>query len=151
MSLPKYVLTLKSNSISAFEWAEQFLPVQNTWDIFNSASGTIWIYDKNVLGNPIITLMLLSGEIECEKFIATVKDIYEMPFGKARRKEILKYIRNNQMLSCNNKYQFQTADPDIKYLLKKGKIKQFRDSRGKEKYHYARNGQSYIKILKNEK
>ncbi len=75
--------------------------------------------------------------------------------GASRREHILQLIHQCQVhgfgLPVNNKWQWQTKDKDIKYLLKKGKLKQKRHATP-----YGRNlntglkkggkGQSYLVI-----
>jgi len=62
-------------------------------------------------------------------------DVYSMMFGVDRRAAILATIKMYMGsetalpgLPVNNKYQWSTNDPDLRYLLKKGKIKRIRRS-----------------------
>lgn len=58
--------------------------------------------------------------------------VYSMKYGPVRRAAILKTLAMydsiwSSGLPVNNKWQWSTKkDPDLKYLLKKGKLKQIR-------------------------
>lgn len=59
--------------------------------------------------------------------------VMSMPYGKIRRTRLLSYITTceSKCLYVNCKYQLQIKqDPDLRYLIKKGKLKQDRVSRG---------------------
>lgn len=53
-------------------------------------------------------------------------EIHNMNYGPNRRKLLLAYIITNRGLAINRKGYFQDFDPDLKHLLKKGKIKRYR-------------------------
>jgi hypothetical protein len=55
--------------------------------------------------------------------------IFHLPYGKERRVRLLEYIRSTESkcMWVNGRYQVQVKqDTDLKYLLKKGILKQCR-------------------------
>lgn len=63
---------------------------------------------------------------------------YFMPYGKERRKYILSLIKTSPWgwLAVNRKWQWSTKDPDIKKLLKKGKVIMIRPAGGLSRQSY---------------
>jgi len=72
-------------------------------------------------------------------------DSYYMIYGVKRRLAILDEIKTrwHDRLPVNNKWQWSMKDPDLFYLMKKGKLKQVRDSQG-----IGGKSQTYLELVK---
>lgn len=77
-------------------------------------------------------------------------ELFHLPPGVARRKKIVDWLKGQQMfvgLPVNSKYQFIVKkDRDLKYLLKKGIVKQVRVQSG---FRKCACHQSYLVLADN--
>lgn len=63
----------------------------------------------------------------------TLQEIYHLPAGGHRRRLLYSLFLTNPeyTLPVNNKWQASTKDPDLKRLLKEGKLRQMREGGGR--------------------
>lgn len=91
------------------------------------------IYDAELLENGDIFLDIMAGILTQFEFILDINFVkYTMPYGKERREQLIKLLFYNYNPITKQKvpspieysltYELQ-KDPDIKYLLKKRKLK----------------------------
>lgn len=73
----------------------------------------------------------------------------DVPYGKHRRKLLLDWFETGNVddlrgIPVNHKWQFQTNDPDIQYLIKKGCLKYYRPSAASYKKKSSTCRQTYL-------